>query len=232
VNVHPLFVAHAQSPELVQPSEGPFDHPAPSPQSAAMFGIALRKKRVDASVTQTLPDRLRVITTVAQYAIRTMPWASPLSLQSWDGINQCEGLLRVIAIGPRELNGQRNSASIANQMALAAQLGPVGGIRSRLPPPKTARIELPSTTVRDQSISPQRASQSSKEKWISCQMPASCQSRNRRQQVMPEPQPSSCGSISHGMPLRSTKRIPVKQARSGKRGLPPLGLRGEGGSSG
>jgi hypothetical protein len=62
---------------------------------------------------------------------------------------------------------------------------------------------------------------SSKEKWISCQMPASCQSRNRRQQVMPEPQPSSCGSISQGMPLRSTKRIPVKQARSGQRGLPP-----------
>jgi hypothetical protein len=56
-------------------------------------------------------------------------------------------------------------------------------------------------------------------------MPASCQSRNRRQQVMPEPQPSSCDSISHGMPLRSAKRIPVKQARSGKRGLPPFGLR-------
>jgi hypothetical protein len=154
VNVHPLFVAHAPSPELVQPSEGPFDHPTPSPQSAAMFRIALRKKRDDASVTQTLPDRLRVITTVAQYAIGTMPWASPLSLQSWDGINQCEGLLRVIAIGPRELNGQRNSASIADQMALAAQLGPIGWIRSRLVPPKTARIELPSMTARDQSISP------------------------------------------------------------------------------
>jgi hypothetical protein len=169
----PLLVAHAQSPELVQPSEGPFDDPAPSPQSAAMFGIALRKKRDDVSVTQTLPDRLRVITTVAQYAIRTMPWASPLSLQSWDGINQWEGLSRVIAIGPRELNRQRNSASIANQMALAAaQLGPVGGIRSRLQPPKTARIELPSTTARDQSISPQRESQSSNEKWISCQLPS------------------------------------------------------------
>ena len=63
-------------------------------------------------------------------------------------------------------------------MALAAQLGPVGWIRSRLQPPKTARIELSSTTARDQSISPQRASQSSMEKWISCQMPASCQSRN------------------------------------------------------
>ncbi len=161
-----------------------------------------------------------------------MPWASPLSLQAWNGVNQCKGLLRVVAVGPSELNGEWNSPSVANQMTFAAQLGPVGWIRSRLQPPKTAWIELPSTTARDQSISPQRASQSSKEKWISCQMPASCQSRKRRQQVMPEPQPSSCGSISHGTPLRSTKRIPVKQARSGKRGLPPLGLRDEGGSSG
>ena len=56
MNVRPPFVTHPQSPELVQPSEGPFDHPAPSPQSAAVFGVALRKKRDDASVTQTLSD--------------------------------------------------------------------------------------------------------------------------------------------------------------------------------
>jgi len=77
-----------------------------------------------------------------------MAWASPLPLQGWDG----EGLLRIVTIGSGQLNGERNPASVADQMALAAQLGPVGGIRSRLQPPKT-RIELPSTTARDQSIS-------------------------------------------------------------------------------
>ena len=56
VIVSPLFVAHPQSPELIQPSESLFDHPSPSPQSAAMLGVALRKKRDDASVAQTLPD--------------------------------------------------------------------------------------------------------------------------------------------------------------------------------
>jgi hypothetical protein len=119
-----------------------------------MFGVALRKKRDDASVTQTLPDGLRVIATVAQYAVRTMPWASSLSLQGWDGVNQCEGLLRVVTIGSGQLNGERNSPCVAGQMAFAAQLGPVSRVRPRLQPPKTARIELPSTTARDQSISP------------------------------------------------------------------------------
>ena len=56
VNVSPLFVAHPQSPELIQPREGAFDYPAPASQPAAMFSVALRKKREDASVTQTLPD--------------------------------------------------------------------------------------------------------------------------------------------------------------------------------
>jgi hypothetical protein len=99
VNVRSLFVAHPQSPELIQPSEGPFDHPAPSPQSAAMLRVALCKKRYDASFTQTLTDGLRVIATVAQYAVRTTARSSPLSLQAWEGIDQSERLLRVVTIG-------------------------------------------------------------------------------------------------------------------------------------
>ena len=146
-----------------------------------------------------MADCFGVIAPVAQYAIRTMARSSPLSLQRWYGINQCEGLLRVVTIGSGQLNRQQNSTTIANQMPLAAELRSVGGIRSRLRPTKTARTELPSTTTRDQSIFPKRASQSNKTKWISCQMPASCQSRNRRQQLIPEP-----------------------QERSGRRGLPPL----------
>ena len=56
--------------------------------------------------------------------------------------------------GSGQLNSERNPATVANQMTLAAQLGPVSRIRPRLRPPKTARIELPSTTARDQSLCP------------------------------------------------------------------------------
>jgi len=86
-----------------------------------------------------------------------------LSLQVRDCLNECECLLRVVTVGSGELNHERNTAPVVNQMALTAQLGPVGGIRSRLGPPKTARTELPSTTALDQSIRP-KASQSSKTK--------------------------------------------------------------------
>ena len=56
------------------------------------------------------------------------------------------------------------------------------------------------------------------------QTPASCQSRSSRQQVMPEPQPSSGGKSSHAMPVRSTNRIPLSAARSEMRGRPPRGF--------
>ena len=81
-----------------------------------------------------------------------MTRASPLSLQGWNGVNQCDGLLRIVTIVFGQLNGERNPTTVADQMALAAQL-PVAWIGSRLPPPKTARIELLST-ARDQSILP------------------------------------------------------------------------------
>ena len=89
-----------------------------------------------------------------------------------------------------------------------------------------------STTARDQSIWSRRASQSRSAKWIKSHTPACCQSRTRRQHVIPDPHPSSCGSICHGMPLRRTNRIPVRHARSGTRGRPPFGRWGGAGKNG
>jgi hypothetical protein len=99
----------------------------------------------------------------------------------------------------------------------------VHGAFSRFFPPCIARTEVESTTPRDQSILPapfnsQRALRKSRS-----HTPARCQSRKRRQQVMPEPQPISRGRYSQGMPVRSTNRIPVSTFRSAS-GLRP-GLR-------
>jgi hypothetical protein len=80
MNVRPLLVANAQPPELIQPSERPFHDPPPSTQPAAVVGVALRKKRDDASVTQTMADRFGIVTTVAEQAVRTMARSSQLSL--------------------------------------------------------------------------------------------------------------------------------------------------------
>jgi hypothetical protein len=82
------------------------------------------------------------------------------SLQWWNGVDKCQRLLRVIPIGSGELNGQWNAATIAYQVTFGAKFRPISRIGTGLLPPKTALIELPSTTARDQSIFSQRASQS------------------------------------------------------------------------
>ena len=104
--------------------------------------------------------------------------------------------------------------------------------RSNFEPPPGAGTMPASRLARDQSScsAPARVSNSF---WCSrSQTPAACQSRNRRQQVIPLPQPISCGSISQGMPVCRTNRIPAKAARFEMRGLPPFGFSGSSGSRG
>lgn len=92
-----------------------------------------------------------------------------------------------MTVGSGQFDCQWNAVPIANQMALAATFSPICRIWASLQPPKIARTEQLSTTARDQSIWPSRESQFSNAKWIKSQIPCSCQSRKRRQQVMPEP---------------------------------------------
>jgi hypothetical protein len=53
--------------------------------------------------------------------------------------------------------------------------------------------------------------------WRRCHTPASCHSARRRQHVIPDPNPSSCGRNSHGIAVYSTNRIPHRTCRSGTR---------------
>ena len=154
MNIRPLLIAHTQAAKLAEPGKGPLHYPPTSAQPTSMFSISLGEQRRDVPDTQTLPDCLRAITTVAQHAIRTMARSSSLSLQEWDSINECECLLRVVTIRAGELDGEWNTATVADQMPFAAQLRPVGGVGTCLKPPKTARIEQLSSTARDQSICP------------------------------------------------------------------------------
>jgi hypothetical protein len=104
MDVGAFFVANSQPSELVQPSEGSFDDPSPSAQSTAVLRISLGEPGHNAAGTQTFPDCLCIVTPVAQHAIRTTARTPSPSLQGWDGINECERLLRIITIRPSELN--------------------------------------------------------------------------------------------------------------------------------
>lgn len=74
--------------------------------------------------------------------------------------------------------------------------------------------------TRDQSIRSASRSFASSTSCSRSQTPAACQSRRRRQQLMPLPQPISRGSRSQRRPVCRMNRMPVSTARSSS-GLRP-----------
>jgi len=140
--------------------------------------------------------------------------------------------LAVRDIGPRAGNGQRKPLPVDPNRALRARFAALRWIRAGRWAPRGAGTGAEAIAARVQSLW-SASPQAFKKVWCTCgQIPGACQWRSRRQQVMPLPQPSSWGQSSQGMAVRSTKRMPVRVARLGRRRRPPLGRGGGEGKEG
>jgi len=207
------IVADAEAAMLMEPTEGPLHHPAVNAQSAAVLGAAFRQHRPDVALTQLLPMPVRIVRAIALHLVRATPGMTNLAGHGRNAVHQRQQLRHIMPIGPRQDERERNPLGVGEQMVFAPQFPSIRGIRPRFRPPKTARTLALSATALDQSILSASWSRSSRKRRIFSHAPAFCQSRSRRQQVIPEPQPISWGRYSHGMPVRSTNRMPVKAAR-------------------
>jgi hypothetical protein len=220
VNIGTAFVANAQAAELIQPTERALDHPAGSAQAAAMWPARARQSSGDAQSAQPLLMRAAAISPISLHDFGPLPWPTGFAAQRGDRQHQGLQLAAVMDVGRGDLGAQRNALGVGAKMMFAARFAAVGRIWPRLKPPKTARTLLESTTARDQSIRSATCRRRNNSRWSFSHTPACCQSRSRRQQVMPLPHPSSSGRSRQAMPVLSTKRIPVKAARS-EMGLRP-----------
>lgn len=120
------------------------------------------------------------------------------------------------------LHNQRDPMFVADQVAFTAIFPAIRGIRAGVRPPKTARTEALSTTTRVMSNAFTLAKLRNSLRCTWSQTPALVQSRSRRQQVV-ELTPNSLGKSRQAHPLRSTYKMPSRQARSSHGGAPPFG---------
>jgi hypothetical protein len=230
MDVRTAFIADTKATILVQPAQGAFDHPAEHAQATAVLGIPPRQNRLDAALAEVLPMGLRIVGSVTLHAIGTATRPTGFAGHSRNGVDEGKQLGHIVAIGCREPRCQRDAVGIGEHVMLRALFPTIRGIGPGVRPPKTARTEAESTIARDQSILSALRSWFNKSRWSSSQTPARCQSRSRRQHVIPLPQPISCGRYSHGMPVMRTNRIPVRASRlptgfrPGYRRLRGLGL--------
>ena len=220
------FVTQFDSAEVPEPAQGSFDDVACFAQAAAMQGLGIPVRRQQGA-DATLKDCVDVCrAAIGGVALKRVGFASGSSSSAIDRrqtVEQCHGLLAVGLIRRSGRDDQRHALGIGNDVPFAALFRAIGRIGAGVAPPKTARIEALSITARDKQSAPFFPSSRSNRRWTSGHTPAFVQSRNRRQQVTPLPQPSSPGSMFQVTPLLRTKTMPVKQARSETCGRPPCG---------
>jgi hypothetical protein len=232
MDIFSSLVSNLEPALAIQPGQRPFHHPAVTPKLLARLDASTRNSRGDSSLPQCLPTKPKVIPLVSVQLARPLPWSPSWATNRLNSINRFLQHLAVVDVGCRMRYRERDSSSVDHKMALRARFSAIRWVRPGLFAPPGAGTLAESSEARDQSSWSDSPRRSSNTWWILFHTPASCQSRRRRQQVMPLPHPISWGSNSQGMPVRSTKSIPVSTLRSGMRGRPPFGLEGSGGISG
>ena len=142
----------------------------------------------------------------------------------------------VVHVRPGEERGEGDALGVDHQVALRALLAAIRRIRpGRLAPlcgGTLVESTVESTAARLQSMRSASPIRFSSARSRRAHTPAACQSRSRRQHVLPEPQPISGGSSAQGQPVRSTNRMPASAARSSTRGRPLRAWDGASGSNG
>jgi hypothetical protein len=232
VDVGATLVADGQAAELVEPGQGPLDHPAMASQLLARLDPLAGDPAADATASQSLATATGVVSLIGVKFVGPLARCTPGPPDAGDAIDQFLEDGAVVDIGRRDPQRQRDALPLDRDVPLGARFATISRIRAGLWPPLLAGTVAASTAARSQSIPLRAPSSSRMTRCNACQTPAWCQSRKRRQQVTPLPQPISWGSSSQGRPLRRTNRMPVSAARSGTRGRPPFGFGFSGGKSG
>ena len=214
VNSRQSFVADSEAAKPMQPGDGAFHDPAGFSQAATVFGIASGNLRLNAARLEGCSMRVRIVAAIGLdevgFALRTPRFARDRG----NGLDQRQQLRDVVAVGFGQNDRERNAFRVSEDVVLGAGTTAIGWVRSRFFPAPRARIEELSATAREKSIrsAPRRFDSST---WCNrSHTLARCHASSRRQQVLPDPQPISLGSICHGIPERSTNTIPVSAARS------------------
>ena len=212
MDVRSFFKANPQATKLMQPTVRSFDNPSEHAQAAAMCGVAFGKHRPNPPPTQSFSMRFGIVRAVSLDAFGASS-PSTFAANLRNRIYQWDQLRYVVRIGSGQRCRQRDAVGIGKHVMLRAGFAAIRGIRTGLRPPKTALTDVLSATARDQSICSASSSRWSNTPRIFSHTPAACQSRSRRQHVIPDPHPISWGKYSQGMPVLRTNKIPVSTER-------------------
>ncbi len=221
MDVGASFVSNGQSSKAVKPCECPFDDPSVDTKLLFRLDPSACDAWCDASNPAGFSAAPEVVPLVCVKLLGAPPWPPPpAALHGWHGIHQTLECHRIVPVRGPHPRHQRNAPPIHDQMMFAPSTSPIGRIRPCFRAPLFAGMLEASSEALDQSSFPDSCNSSSNTRWIRSHTPSSIHRCNRRQQVIPLPQPISRGRCSQGTPVFRMNRMPVNTARSGILGLP------------
>src|SRR6202049_466793 len=236
IDLERVVVAYDQVPEVAQPADRAFDHPAFSvsaQRSAVLRGrtntiFLVRTDQFDPPTTQTSAQRIAVVRPVGNHPFRLLARTSRLMPAAY--ADRCERRLGEFDFrrGCRtKVVSQRNTRAVDHHHPLRP-LAPLGFPDSAAP--FLAEAKLPSKNDSLQSSCSRSFNSLKNVRQIFNQTPCSSQSRSRRQQV------EGCGYFSgrscQRAPVRRIHRIPSSTRRFSIHGRPPWRCWGGLGSKG
>jgi hypothetical protein len=217
VDLAASFVADEQPLEVVQPGEGALDDPAVAAESGAVLGLAASDHRLNAVVSDESTVFVVVVAPVGDHAVGTATRRARPAGHRRHCLQERDQLGDVVAVAARDRAGERDPARVDEQVVLGAVSGSINRARARLGAPFFACTWLESATARDHSISPAARKRESSTACSLSHTPDRCHSSRRRQQVTPEPKPSSGGRCVQAIPVCNTNKIPCNANRSSRR---------------
>jgi hypothetical protein len=234
INSNQALITDYQPAEISQPGEGALHFPSMLVSlldfRRSLFVLpvsAVRHQKANSLACQAGPQFVRIISLIADKALRPALWAATTLPGHFDGL---QGLFRQSHFRGRcRGNGasQRNTLAVDHHHPLRAfaSLGfPDSGA------PFFAGAKLASMKASCQSKAPSASSCDRKVRQIFSQSCRSSQRRKRRQQV--EGLGYFWGRSCQRAPVRSIQRMPSKTSRLGAGGRPPLGPGFSDGSNG
>jgi hypothetical protein len=186
----------------------------------AAFDLAASDDRLDSAFPDEPAVLVVVVAAVGDQRPRPAARPADAAADMWYAVGQLEQLGDVIAVAARDSPGQWDATAVYEQVVLAAGATAVDRARTRFGAPFFACRWLESAIARSHSNWSNACSSASSSSCSRSHTPACCQARSRRQAVMPQPKPSSCGRCSQPIPVCNTNKIPCNTCRSSS-GLRP-----------
>jgi hypothetical protein len=127
--------AEEQAAAVVQPGEGAFDDPALAAEAGAVSALTACDHGRNAELRDQAAVLVVVVAAVGKQPLRPSPRAAASPAHCRDALEQLEQLGDVVAVGGGQRPGERDAASVDEQVVLASAPAAVDRARAGLGAP-------------------------------------------------------------------------------------------------